>query len=65
MKLVGGTNHPVDENLPGLIDDRALQILFRAEVSEQSALADPQKRGEFPDCETLEALDRRDIDGSP
>ena len=62
-ELSGGKDDFFDEDVAGLVHDRALQVFFGAKVGEQAALADAQGRGELADGETFEAFQGSDIDG--
>lgn len=56
--LVRYPDHLGTEDLVRGLDRRELQLLFRAEVREESALAHADRVGEAADRETLDAVDR-------
>src|SRR5207253_271637 len=62
-RLEGRADDLADEDFARGLDGGELQLLLRAEVREESALAHRQLRGETPDGQTFKALLRRDVDG--
>ena len=55
--------HLGDERLPRRRDRRQLQVLFRAEVRVEPALAHPDRRCEAADGKAFEPVDRRKARG--
>ena len=61
LRLVGRRDHVRREDLARDFDRRKLELLLRAEVGVQAALAHPDVLSEAPDGETLEAFGRREL----
>src|SRR5262245_19360323 len=58
-RIEGGHEHLGDEGLPCRRDGRQLKVLFRAEMSIETALAHPDRGGEPADGQAVETVDRR------
>ena len=63
VALLGVADHAVDEDRRGGAHGRDLQLLLRAEVGEQPALAHLELGRQAADRQALEALDGGDVDG--